>query len=57
VNLKSFIGRRLSRMRILYFGGGLIGTGHHWYLTGQAELNIAMSAVVATPTLLWGCIR
>ncbi len=30
---------------ILYFGGGLIGTGHHWYWTGQTELNMAFSAV------------
>ena len=29
---------------ILYFGGGLIGTGHHWYWTGQTELNMAISA-------------
>lgn len=29
---------------ILYFGGGLIGTGHHWYWTGQTELNMALSA-------------
>lgn len=30
---------------ILYFGGGLIGTGHHWYWTGQTEANMALSAV------------
>jgi nitric oxide reductase subunit B len=30
---------------ILYFGGGLIGTGHHWYWTGQTEFNMAVSAV------------
>jgi nitric oxide reductase subunit B len=30
---------------ILYFGGGLIGTGHHWYWTGQTEFNMAASAV------------
>jgi nitric oxide reductase subunit B len=29
---------------ILIFGGGLIGTGHHWYFTGQTELNMALSA-------------
>jgi nitric oxide reductase subunit B len=29
---------------ILYFGGGLIGTGHHWYWTGQTEMNMALSA-------------
>jgi nitric oxide reductase subunit B len=30
---------------ILYFGGGLIGTGHHWYFNGHTELNMAFSAV------------
>lgn len=30
---------------ILYFGGGLIGTGHHWYWTGQTSLNMALSAL------------
>lgn len=29
---------------ILVFGGGLIGTGHHWYFTGQGELNLALSS-------------
>ena len=29
---------------ILIFGGGLIGTGHHWYFNGQTELNMALSA-------------
>jgi nitric oxide reductase subunit B len=29
---------------ILYFAGGLIGTGHHWYWTGQTEANLALSA-------------
>lgn len=33
----------LSR-RHLIFGGGLIGTGHHWYFTGQTQLNMALSA-------------
>jgi nitric oxide reductase subunit B len=43
--------KRVSALRtiyldaILYFGGGLIGTGHHWYWTGQTELNLAISAV------------
>jgi nitric oxide reductase subunit B len=43
--------KRISALRtiyldaILYFGGGLIGTGHHWYWTGQTELNLAISAV------------
>ena len=30
---------------ILYFAGGLIGTGHHWYFTGQSNFNMAMSAM------------
>lgn len=30
---------------ILYFLGGLIGTGHHWYFTGHGNFNMAMSAM------------
>ena len=30
---------------ILFFAGGIIGTGHHWYFTGQTELNMALSAL------------
>ena len=30
---------------ILYFVGGLIGTGHHWYFTGQTDFNMALSAM------------
>jgi nitric oxide reductase subunit B len=30
---------------ILYFAGGLIGTGHHWYFTGQTHFNMALSAL------------
>lgn len=30
---------------ILYFLGGLIGTGHHWYFTGQTGFNMALSAL------------
>lgn len=30
---------------ILYFGGGFIGTGHHWYWSGQTNLNMALSAL------------
>ncbi len=30
---------------ILYFIGGLIGTGHHWYFTGHTHFNMAMSAM------------
>ncbi|MGA7297820.1 MAG: cbb3-type cytochrome c oxidase subunit I [Rhodanobacteraceae bacterium] len=30
---------------ILYFLGGLIGTGHHWYFTGQTGFNMSLSAL------------
>lgn len=30
---------------ILYFLGGLIGTGHHWYFTGHTHFNMALSAL------------
>jgi nitric oxide reductase subunit B len=30
---------------ILFLGSGLIGTGHHWYWTGQSALNMALAAV------------
>jgi nitric oxide reductase subunit B len=42
--------QRLTALRIiyldaiLYFSGGLIGTGHHWYFTGHTELNMAFAA-------------
>jgi nitric oxide reductase subunit B len=29
---------------ILYFAGGLIGTAHHWYFTGQTPLAMALGA-------------
>jgi nitric oxide reductase subunit B len=29
---------------ILYLSGGIIGTGHHWYFTGQGQLTMALSA-------------
>ena len=41
---------RLTALRTIYldvilvFGGGLIGTGHHWYFTGQTEFNMALSS-------------
>jgi nitric oxide reductase subunit B len=41
---------------ILVFGGGVIGTGHHWYFTGQTELNMALasafSALEVVPLVL-----
>ncbi len=30
---------------ILYLGSGIIGTGHHWYWTGQANISLALGAV------------
>ena len=30
---------------ILFLGSGIIGTGHHWYWTGQGHLNMALSAL------------
>lgn len=30
---------------ILYFLGGLMGTGHHWYFTGQSNASMAVSAM------------
>ncbi|MFN8006742.1 MAG: nitric-oxide reductase large subunit [Terriglobia bacterium] len=30
---------------ILYLGGGIIGTGHHWYWTGQSSLTMALGAM------------
>jgi nitric oxide reductase subunit B len=29
---------------ILYLGAGVIGTGHHWYFTGQGTLNMGLSS-------------
>jgi nitric oxide reductase subunit B len=30
---------------ILFLGGGIIGTGHHWYWTGQSQTALAISAI------------
>ncbi len=30
---------------ILFLGSGIIGTGHHWYWTGQSSVNLALSAL------------
>jgi nitric oxide reductase subunit B len=42
---------------ILYFVGGLMGTGHHWYFTGQSNVNMALSALFSVlevvPRTLW----
>ncbi len=29
---------------ILYLAGGIVGTGHHWYFTGQGTLNMGLAA-------------
>ncbi len=29
---------------ILFLGGGIIGTGHHWYWTGQSAASLALSS-------------
>lgn len=30
---------------ILYLGSGIIGTGHHWYWTGQTHITMALGAI------------
>ena len=30
---------------ILFLGSGIVGTGHHWYWTGQSHLNMALSSL------------
>lgn len=30
---------------ILFLGSGIIGTGHHWYWTGQTQINLALAAM------------
>jgi nitric oxide reductase subunit B len=30
---------------ILYLGSGIIGTGHHWYWTGQSNITMALAAM------------
>jgi nitric oxide reductase subunit B len=30
---------------ILFLGSGLVGTGHHWYWTGQTSFNMALAAL------------
>ena len=29
---------------ILYLGAGVVGTGHHWYFSGQGTLNMALAS-------------
>jgi nitric oxide reductase subunit B len=43
--------RRISVVRVIYMdailflGGGIIGTAHHWYWTGQANFTMALAAI------------
>jgi nitric oxide reductase subunit B len=30
---------------LLYLGSGIIGTGHHWYWTGQSHITMALAAM------------
>ncbi len=30
---------------ILYLGSGIVGTGHHWYWTGQSSVTMALAAM------------
>ena len=30
---------------ILYLGGGIVGTGHHWYWSGQPSITMALGAM------------
>ena len=30
---------------ILFLGSGIVGTGHHWYWTGQSNANMALAAM------------
>ena len=45
--------RRITALRviyldaILYFGGGIMGTAHHWYFTGQSPIAMAVGATIS----------
>src|SRR5262249_4281482 len=30
---------------ILYLAGGIVGTGHHWYFSGQSDISMAFGAM------------
>lgn len=30
---------------ILFLGSGIVGTGHHWYFSGQTNINMSLSAL------------
>lgn len=43
--IRSIIALRIIYLdAILYLLGGIVGTGHHWYFTGQTNINMALSA-------------
>ena len=31
---------------ILYLGSGIVGTGHHWYWTGQSNITMALMVLL-----------
>jgi nitric oxide reductase subunit B len=33
---------------ILYLGSGIVGTGHHWYWTGQSNITMALAAMFSS---------
>jgi nitric oxide reductase subunit B len=33
---------------ILFLGSGIVGTGHHWYWSGQTNINMALSALFSS---------
>ncbi|WP_300161278.1 cbb3-type cytochrome c oxidase subunit I [Solidesulfovibrio sp.] len=37
--------RVISLDAILFLGSGIVGTGHHWYFSGQSTLNMSLSAL------------
>jgi nitric oxide reductase subunit B len=50
ISVQMGIIRALTALRIIYLDailyllGGVVGTGHHWYFTGQTNVNMALSA-------------
>jgi len=37
---------------LLYLGAGVVGTGHHWYFTGQTNVNMALSACFSAAEII-----
>lgn len=37
---------------LLYLGAGVVGTGHHWYFTGQTTVNMALSACFSAAEII-----